>query len=159
LGVRPPGARRRRPGPCPTSRRGEAEGRRAALPSPAHRPHGRHLGGGFTTYAAGAGLPFLVSLYAERRFGVSSTVLGLVLVGFGVAAIILAPFWGVVSGRIGSPFAGAIGLIGCGVVVALIPSPTTAFTLAGVLALLGAAAALTLRRTGTVPERTTPGAV
>lgn len=92
---------------------------------------------GFTTYLAGAGLPFLVSLYAERRLGVSSTVLGLVLVGFGVAAIVLAPFWGVVSGRIGAPVAAAAGLTGCGVFVALIgctgsvAALATAWTAAG----------------------------
>jgi MFS family permease len=173
---------------------------------------------GFATYAAGAGLPFLVSLYAERRLAVSSTVLGLVLVGFGAAAILLAPYWGVVSGRIGPPLAAAAGLAGCGVFVALIPwtgsvvaltvtwavaggllalatvgvqslaaaevpgnrggavsvvsafrfaggavapliwlplypaassSAVLVFTLAGIVALLGAAAALTLRRTRT----------
>ncbi|MFI6076284.1 MFS transporter [Actinoplanes sp. NPDC051343] len=108
---------------------------------------------GFATYAAGAGLPFLVSLYAERRLAVSSTVLGLILVGFGVAAILLAPYWGVVSGRIGPPLAAAAGLAGCGVFVALVPwtgsviALTATWTVAGGLLALATVAVQSLAAT------------
>lgn len=75
---------------------------------------------GFASYAGGAGLPFLVSLLAERRFGTRDAVVGFVVVGFGVAGILLARTWGVVSGRIGAATATAIGLVGGGLAVAAV---------------------------------------
>lgn len=86
--------------------------------------------------------PVLVSLYADRRLAVSSTVLGLILVGFGVAAILLAPWWGVVSGRIGPALAAAAGLAGCGVFVALIPWAGSVLTLTATWTVAGGLLAL-----------------
>ncbi|SHF58059.1 Predicted arabinose efflux permease, MFS family [Jatrophihabitans endophyticus] len=75
---------------------------------------------GFASYAGAAGLPFLVSLYAERRFAVSDAAVGFVIVGFGAAGIACAATWGTVSERWGGGRAAAAGLAGTAVLVALV---------------------------------------
>ena len=97
---------------------------------------------GFASYAGAAGLPFLVTLYAERRFDVAGTAVGFVVLGFGAAGILLAATWGSVSDRIGGPRAAALGLAGGAVLVGSVGATSSVawlvvvWTFAGVLSSL-----------------------
>jgi predicted MFS family arabinose efflux permease len=53
----------------------------------------------FVSYFGAAALPFLVALYAEDRLALRPETTGLVLLGFGVAGVLLGAVWGSVAAR------------------------------------------------------------
>lgn len=112
---------------------------------------------GFASYAGVAGLPFLVSLYSERRLGVSNTAVGFVLLGFGVAGIILASTWGGVSDRIGGAAASAIGLVVSGGAVALMGQTRTLTEAVVVWTAAGAVSSLATVGIQNLAAREVPG--
>lgn len=63
------------------------------------------------SYLAAAALPFLVALYAEDHLRLRPDATGVVLLGFGVAGLLLGAAWGSVSERLGAKL--------CAVVAAL----------------------------------------
>jgi MFS family permease len=110
-----------------------------------------------TSYLGAAGLPFLVALYAERRMGVPDTATGVLMLGFGVAGLVLATWWGAVSERIGPSIAGAIGLVAVGVLVAALAHTGTPALLAVVWTAAGAASSLSTVALQNVAAREVPG--
>jgi len=112
---------------------------------------------GFASYAGVAGLPFLVSLYSERRLGVSDTAVGFVLLGFGVAGIVLASTWGGVSDRIGGAAASAVGLVVSGGAVALMGQTRTLTEAVVVWTAAGAVSSLATVGIQNLAAREVPG--
>ncbi|MEO9151545.1 MAG: MFS transporter [Lapillicoccus sp.] len=112
---------------------------------------------GFSSYAGVAGLPFLVSLYSERRLGVSATVVGVVLLGFGVAGILLASTWGGLSERYGAATASATGLVASGAAVALMGQTRTLAEALVVWTVAGAVSALATVGIQNLAAREVPG--
>ncbi|MFC0547835.1 MFS transporter [Kutzneria chonburiensis] len=72
------------------------------------------------SFLGGAGLPFLVALYAHDFLGASPEMAGVSLVGFGLAGLVLGPVWGMVCDRVGARTVGVIGAItGAGLIAAI----------------------------------------
>lgn len=94
--------------------------------------------GAFLSYVGASALPFLVALYATGELGLRPDLTGLVLVGFGVAGLVLGSRWGDLTERYGSRACGAAGAVLTGVFVALVgmtrsvPALAVCWTLAGV---------------------------
>jgi MFS family permease len=104
-------------------------GPRPGTEAPAWRPlvsgrMGLLSAGAFLSYICASALPFLVALYAGDALGLRPDLTGLVLVGFGMAGLLLGSVWGGVTDRFGprvcgilatvitAAFVGAIGLTG-----------------------------------------------
>jgi MFS family permease len=113
--------------------------------------------GGMATYLSAAGLPFLVALLAERTLGVSDTVSGLVLATFGVAGLLLAPYWGTVCERFGPHRTGAVGLLLGAVLVALVPATGHLWLLTLCWAAAGACSSLATVSIQNLAVREIPG--
>ncbi|MGZ4431078.1 MAG: MFS transporter [Gaiellales bacterium] len=83
---------------------------------------GRRLGllylAGFAGYVGMNGLVFLVSLRAVDAFGLGSTARGVLLAGFGAAAMLLGRAGGDLADRLGAARAAAIAAVACAVAVA-----------------------------------------
>jgi MFS family permease len=96
----------------------------------------------FASYAGAAGLPFLVALLAHDRFGADEQLSGLVLVGFGIAGLLLGSVWGRVCDRFGARRAGLAGALAVAVLVALVGHAGTLSLVAATWAVAGASASL-----------------
>jgi MFS family permease len=95
------------------------------------------------TASAGAiGLPFLVALLARDRFGAGEQLSGLVLVGFGLAGLLLAPLWGRLCDRFGAGRAGIAGAVAVAALVAAVGQAPTLAAVAATWALAGTAGSL-----------------
>ncbi len=94
------------------------------------------------SYLGANGVVFLVALYAERRLGIPDGLVGLVLVGFGVAGMALATLWGGVCERFGAVRATAVGMAASGLLVAAVAWTTSVAVLVIVWIAAGAVSSL-----------------
>ena len=76
--------------------------------------------GSFVSYLGASSIPFLVALYAEEHLRLGAAKTGVLLLGFGLAGMLLGAFWGHLSDRFGA--------IRCGIVASVF----TAICVAGV---------------------------
>lgn len=111
----------------------------------------------FLSYVGASALPFLVALYADGELGLRPGLVGLVLVGFGVAGLLLGSVWGGVSDRFGARAVGAAGAIGTGVFVAAVGFTGSALTLAVCWTLAGAGASMLTVALQNLTIRVEPG--
>lgn len=88
------------------------------------------------------GVVFLVALYAERRLGIPDGLIGLVLVGYGVAGMVLATLWGGFCERFGLVRATVLGTTLSGLLVAAVAWTTSVPALVLVWIAAGAMASL-----------------
>lgn len=65
----------------------------------------------FVSYLGASALPFLVALYANDALRLRPDVIGLALVGFGGAGLVLGPVWGTVTQRFGARWCAAIAAV------------------------------------------------
>jgi MFS family permease len=98
--------------------------------------------GALVSFLGGAGLPFLVALYAHDFLSASPEIAGVALVGFGLAGLALGPLWGTVCDRIGGRTAGVIGAVAGAGLVALIGLTGSMWSLAACWTIAGAASSL-----------------
>ena len=108
----------------------------------ATRPMALLSAAAFASYAGAAGLPFLVALLAHDRYGADEQVSGLVLVGFGIAGLLLGSVWGRVCDRFGARPAGIVGAVAVAVLVVLVGHAGTLPAVAATWAAAGAAGSL-----------------
>lgn len=108
----------------------------------ASRPMALLSAAAFASYAGAAGLPFLVALLAHDRFGADERVIGLVLVGFGIAGLLLGSVWGRACERFGARRAGVVGAVAVGALVGTVGHAGTLALVAATWAVAGAAASL-----------------
>jgi MFS family permease len=94
------------------------------------------------SYLGAAGLPFLVSLYASEHLHLAPDATGLVLVGFGVAGLLLGSVWGVVSERLGPIRCALAAAVATALFVAPVGFTGSVAALAVCWTLAGAAASL-----------------
>lgn len=97
---------------------------------------------GFGSYAGSAGLAFLVALYAHDRFAASGAVSGAVLVGYGVAGMLLGAPWGRVCQRYGARRAGIVAALAAAVLVVVVAVTPHAGVLAACWTCAGACTSL-----------------
>lgn len=74
----------------------------------------------FASYIGASALPFLVALYAENALGLSEGVTGTVLLGFGLAGLLLGAVWGRLNDRFGPRLCGAVAAVVTAVFVAAV---------------------------------------
>ena len=74
--------------------------------------------GSLVSYLGASAIPFLVALYAEEHLSVSAAKTGVLLLGFGVAGLLLGPFWGHLCDRFGAITCGSIGSVFTAICVA-----------------------------------------
>ncbi|MEV1290286.1 MFS transporter [Micromonospora sp. NPDC049679] len=96
----------------------------------------------FASFAGSNGLPFLVALYAHDRLGAGPAQAGGLIVGFGLAGIVLGPIWGGVAGRIGARRAAALGALAVAPLVAAVGLVDTRIELVLLWTAAGATASL-----------------
>lgn len=96
----------------------------------------------FTSYIGSAALPFLVALYAQDHLGLRPDVTGLVLLGFGVAGMVLGAVWGMLVTRASARWSGAIASLVTAGFVAAVGLTGSAWQLAAIWTAAGAAASL-----------------
>ena len=96
----------------------------------------------FLSYVGASALPFMVALYADGALRLGPDLIGLVLVGFGVAGLLLGSVWGGVSDRVGARTCGAVAAVGTGAFVAAVGLTGSALTLALCWTLAGAGASM-----------------
>jgi MFS family permease len=99
------------------------------------------------SYLGGNGVTFLVALYAERRLAAPDPLVGLVLVGFGLAGMGLATTWGSFCDRFGAAQAIVLGMLVGGVLVACLALTPNVGTL--VVFWIAAGAVISLVNVGT----------
>ena len=91
----------------------------------------------FMSYFGASSLPFLVALYAENQLRVGEADTGALLLGFGLAGLLLGTVWGRLTDRFGPIRCGVVAAIGtaaCVIGVGFSSSPAllaTLWTLAG----------------------------
>ncbi|MEW1860501.1 MFS transporter [Streptomyces sp. NBC_00669] len=90
----------------------------------------------FASYMGASALPFLVSVYAEEHLGLGSGVTGVVVLGFGLAGLLLGASWGSLTDRYGAKLCGTVAAVVSAVFVTLCGITGSGVTLA--LAWLGA---------------------
>lgn len=98
--------------------------------------------GALISYLGSASLPFLVALYAQEHLLLRPDVTGLVLLGFGVAGMVLGAAWGVLVDRHSARWCGAVAAVVTAGFVATVGLTGSAVVLALVWTAGGAAAAL-----------------
>jgi MFS family permease len=94
------------------------------------------------SYLGAAGLPFLVALHAQDHLAMSPGNVGLALLGFGVAGLLLGSFWGSVTERLRPARCGVVGAVLAAGAVVLTGLSTTPATLVLWWTLAGAAASM-----------------
>ncbi|WP_225729287.1 MULTISPECIES: MFS transporter [unclassified Nocardia] len=90
-----------------------------------NRRMGKLSAAAFVSYFGAAGLPFLVALYAGEHLRVRPAVIGVALLGFGVAGLLLGASWGALGDRFGARRCGAIAAVCSAVLVIATGSTTT----------------------------------
>jgi MFS family permease len=103
------------------------------------------------------GVVFLVALYAERRLGIPDGLIGLVLVGYGVAGMVLATLWGGFCERFGAVRATVLGMALTGLSVAAVAWTTSVAVLVVVWIAAGALASLANVGLQNLSAREVPG--
>lgn len=98
--------------------------------------------GALVSYLGASALPFLVALYAQDRFGVHPDMTGLVLLGFGVAGLVLGATWGNLTDRLGPRRCGAAAAVAAAVFVGAVGLTGSVAVLAACWTAAGAAASL-----------------
>lgn len=109
------------------------------------------------TYAGSAGLAFLVAVYAADRLRLPSEAIGLVLVGFGVAGLVLGSVWGAVAERFGARRCAVPATVLTALLVALVGWTGASGWLAACWTLAGAAGSLLIVALQTLAVRAVPG--
>jgi MFS family permease len=135
---------------------------RSGTAAPPWRPLlGRDMGllsvGAFLSYFGAMALPFLVALHLGEHLAVSPEATGAVLLGFGVAGLLLGSVWGRVTDRFGARGCGAVGAVLTGLFVALVGATGSTPVLAVYWTLAGAAAALLTVALQNLTVRAVPG--
>jgi MFS family permease len=137
-------------------------GPRPGAEAPAWRPllSGR-LGllsaGAFLSYIGASALPFLVALYAGDALNLRPDLTGLVLVGFGVAGLVLGSVWGAVSDRFGPRACGILAAVVTAAFVAAIGVTGSVLALIVCWTAAGASASLLTVALQNLTMRAIPG--
>jgi MFS family permease len=113
--------------------------------------------GAFLSYLGASALPFLVALYADGALGLRPDLTGLVLVGFGVAGLLLGSVWGDVTERFGAQSCGAIAAVVTAVLVAAVGVTGSVMALAVCWTLAGAGASMLTVALQNLTMRAVPG--
>ncbi|HEX4361683.1 MAG TPA: MFS transporter [Pseudonocardia sp.] len=94
------------------------------------------------SYLGATSLAFLVALYAEEQLGLSPSVTGVALLGFGLAGLLFGAVWGSVLDRAGARWCGAIAALVTAAFVACVGLIHTPWPLAVCWTAAGAAASM-----------------
>jgi MFS family permease len=108
-------------------------------------------------YLGFTAIGFVVVLVADREFGLSPGVLGLVAAGYGVGAIALGRYAGSAVDRFGRPRTALTGAIGCTAGVLGLAFAPTAWSLALVYVAIGCSSAFTWAGLNTITVESFPG--
>src|SRR5437588_8629709 len=98
--------------------------------------------GAFLSYFGASALPFLVALYLGEHLGLPPDLVGVALLGYGVAGLALGSVWGRVTDRIGARTCGAVGAVLTGLFVGLVGTTRSPLVLTVLWTTAGAAASM-----------------
>ncbi|WP_169748002.1 MFS transporter [Pseudonocardia acaciae] len=96
----------------------------------------------FVSYFGSASLPFLVALFAQDHLGLRPDVTGVVLLGFGVAGMVLGAVWGMLINKVSARWCGVIGAVVTAGFVAAVGLTGSGWQLTVIWTAAGAAASL-----------------
>jgi MFS family permease len=113
--------------------------------------------GAFLSFIGASGLPFLVALYAADVLHLRPEMTGLVLVGFGLAGLLLGSFWGGLTERLGSRTCGMLGALVTAALIAAVGVSGSVLALVACWTAAGAGAALLTVALQNLAMRAIPG--
>lgn len=86
--------------------------------------------GAFVSYLGASSLPFLVAFFAEDHLGMGAARTGALLLGFGLAGLLLGTSWGALTDRFGAVRSGALASVATAACVSAIGFATNSLELA-----------------------------
>ncbi|ADG79302.1 major facilitator superfamily MFS_1 [Tsukamurella paurometabola DSM 20162] len=98
--------------------------------------------GALVSYLGASSLPFLVALFAEGHLGVGEAQTGTLLLGFGLAGLLLGTYWGALTDRFGAVRCGIVASVATAACVSAVGLVTNSIELAAIWTAAGCGASM-----------------